>query len=571
MNKTVYDIFISYRRDGGGATAGRINDMLTSDGYSVSYDVDTLREGRFDDQLLTRIEQCQDFIIVVDKNCFVRTVDPATDPKEDWLWQELSYALKLRKNVIPVLLAGADFPKHLPEDIDSVRFYNGPKCVHEYFDSFYEKLKDQLRAFPRLARPQADVAGTSTVKLPHLKLKADMDCVFCLDGEERTHLKAGVLQKLPVAPGEYELLFVSEENDADRVEMDFEMPDVDKLLKVSMSTAKDSRLQKEAEARRQAEEERQAEERRLAEEKQKAEELRQAELRRQEAERRAAEERKREEERRRREAEEQKRREEEERKRKEEEARAAVREFAVGGVPFKMIRVEGGSFMMGSLENDSDAFDDEKPQHRVTLSDYYIGETPVTQALWKAVTGSNPSNWKGDNLPVECVSWHDCQKFIEKLNQKTGRKFRLPTEAEWEFAARGGTKSKGYKYSGSNNLDEVAWYTVNSGSKTHPVKFKKANELGVYDMSGNVWEWCQDKYGSYSSDSQTDPTGPASGSDCVLRGGSWNAYARYCRVAYRAYGSPDYRNNFGFRLSLAHDTVSDDHVMNRKANSHFVR
>ena len=546
MNKTVYDIFISYRRDGGGATAGRINDMLTSDGYSVSYDVDTLREGRFDDQLLTRIEQCQDFIIVVDKNCFVRTVDPATDPKEDWLWQELSYALKLKKNVIPVLLAGADFPKHLPEDIDEVRFYNGPKCVHEYFDSFYEKLKGQLRAFPRMARPQAGGAGTSTVKLPHLKLKAEMDCAFYLDGEERAHLKAGILQKLPLAPGEYELLFVSEENASDRVEMDFEMPDVDKLLKVSLSTAKDSRLQKEAEARRQEDEKRQAEERRLAEEKRRAEELRQAELRRQEAERRAAEERKREEERRRREAEEQKRREEEERKRREEEARAAVREFAVGGISFKMIRVEGGSFDMA-------------PYYHVKLSDYYIGETQVTQALWKAVMGSNPSWFKGDNKPVGSVSWDDCQAFIEKLNSKLsnqlprGCKFRLPTEAQWEFAARGGKKSNGFEYAGSDNIDEVAWYDDNSDDKTHPVKGKKANELGLYDMSGNVWEWCQDWYDSYSSGSQTDPTGPSGGSYRVLRGGSWGSYARYCRVASRFNYSPDDRgSDFGFRLSLVH-------------------
>ena len=552
MEQTIYDIFISYRRDGGGATAGRINDMLTNDGYSVSYDVDTLREGPFDNQLLARIEQCQDFVLVVDKDCFKRTVDPATDPKEDWLWQELSYALRLKKNVIPVLLAGADFPKRLPEDIESVRKHNGPKCVHEYFDSFYEKLKDMLHAFPRMAKQPYGQSGTPAVHLPNLKLKADLDCVFYLDGEERSHLKAGIIQKFPLAPGEYELMFVGVENESDRVEMELEMPDTDKLQKVYLKDVRDSRLKKEAEARRAAEEKRVAEEKRLAEEKRRAEEQRQAELRRQEAERKAAEERKREEERKRHEAEEQRRREEEERKRREEEARAKERVFKVGGVEFKMIRVEGGTFMMGPPANDSDAFDYEKPQHQVTLSDYYIGETLVTQALWEAVMGNNPSHYNGyTSNPVETVSWDECQKFIRELNRLTGKTFRLPTEAEWEFAARGGNKSRGTTYAGSNDISTVAWYKDNSGSKTHLVKGKSPNELGLYDMSGNVWEWCQDRYGDYSSGSQTNPKGPASGSFRVFRGGYWFYYARSCRVANRYWNTPGYRrDDLGLRLAL---------------------
>ena len=495
MSKTIYDVFISYRRDGGGATAGRINDMLTADGYSVSYDVDTLREGRFDKQLLERIEQCQDFILVVDKNCFFRTIDPATDPQDDWLWQELSYALQLKKNIIPVLLAGADFPKKLPEDIDNVRLCHGPQCVHEYFDSFYKKLKDMLRAYPRLAKPLYMGPASTTKNMPCLKLKADIDCIFYLDGEERSHLKAGILQKIPLAKGEYELMFVSEENGNDRLELEFIMPDADKLQKVNLSEKRNARLEKEAEERKV----------------------------------------------------------EEERKRLEKEEQAKERTFTVGGVPFKMIRVEGGSFMMGSPDNDSDAFDGEKPQHKVTLSDYYIGDTQVTQVLWKAVMGDNPSTWKGDSLPVEQVSWEDCQEFIKQLNKKTGKKFRLPTEAEWEYAARGGRKSKGFKYAGSNNIGDVAWFYGNAGSKTHPVKKKNANELGLYDMSGNVCEWCQDWYGTYSSSSQSDPVGPSSGSCRVLRGGGWDFNARPCRVARRGSFSPDGRYSFiGFRLALVH-------------------
>ncbi len=216
---------------------------------------------------------------------------------------------------------------------------------------------------------------------------------------------------------------------------------------------------------------------------------------------------------------------------------AEVKEYTVGGVTFKMIRVEAGTFRMGSTSGDSD----EQPVHSVTLSsDYYIGETEVTQELWTAVMGTNPSNFTSDSqLPVEKVSWNDCQTFITKLNSLTGATFRLPTEAEWEFAARGGNKSQGYTYSGSNTIDNVAWYTDNSSSKTHVVKTKSPNELGIYDMSGNVWEWCQDWYGSYSSAAVTDPQGASSGSSRVYRGGSWGNYATYCRCTNRDY-TPTY-------------------------------
>ena len=231
--------------------------------------------------------------------------------------------------------------------------------------------------------------------------------------------------------------------------------------------------------------------------------------------------------------------------------------FTVNGVSFTMIKVEGGTFMMGAtLEQGKKAYKDEKPAHSVTLSDYYIGETEVTQELWRAVMGKNPSRFKGNKKPVERVSWNDCQEFITKLNNLTGKNFRLPTEAEWEYAARGGNKSKGYKYSGSNTIGDVAWYTNNSGSKTHDVKTKQANELGIYDMSGNVWEWCQDWYGKkyYQNSLQTNPTGPSSGSGRVFRGGGWDYSAEGCRVSYRFNRTPDISFSFlGLRLSLSQD------------------
>lgn len=227
------------------------------------------------------------------------------------------------------------------------------------------------------------------------------------------------------------------------------------------------------------------------------------------------------------------------------------RTFTVNGVKFTMVPVEGGTFTMGATsEQGSDADNDEKPAHKVTLSDYYIGQTEVTQALWEAVMGSNPSFFEGDNLPVEQVSWNDCQVFIQKLNQLTGKQFRLPTEAEWEYAARGGRKSQGYKYAGGNDIGLVAWYTGNSGIETHPIGTKQANELGIYDMSGNVYEWCSDWYGDYTSSSQSDPQGPSSGSDRVGCGGDYGSSAGYCRVSNRYGILPSCRgDNLGLRLS----------------------
>ena len=223
------------------------------------------------------------------------------------------------------------------------------------------------------------------------------------------------------------------------------------------------------------------------------------------------------------------------------------------GISIEMVKVEAGTFMMGATSEMKDPYDDEKPVHQVTLTnDYYMGKYEVTQALWQAVMGSNPSNFKGDNLPVETVNWNDCQEFISKLNSLTGRKFRLPTEAEWEYAARGGKKSRGYQYSGSRKISDVAWYEGNSRSKTHPVGRKQANELGIYDMSGNVWEWCSDWYGSYSSSSQTNPMGSDSGAKRVRRGGSWCYIARICRSSYRYGDAPDCRGLYlGLRLALS--------------------
>ena len=240
---------------------------------------------------------------------------------------------------------------------------------------------------------------------------------------------------------------------------------------------------------------------------------------------------------------------------KETEASFSYGTLTVNGINYNMVWVEGSTLRMDTNKNQNrpnSGPSDGEPVHNETLSGYFIGETEVTQALWKAVMGSNPSGFKGDNLPVEMVSWDDCQEFISKLNSLTGQNFRLPTEAEWEFACRGGNNSRGYKYSGSNDIDSVAWYKDNSGGNTHPVATKLPNELGIYDMNGNVREWCSDRYGEFSSGT---PSNPEVSYDASLyrvnRGGSWSDLAKYCRFSFRYGDNPDYRyDSVGLRLVL---------------------
>ncbi len=369
---------------------------------------------------------------------------------------------------------------------------------------------------------------------------------------ERQRLEAEAEQQRLAAEAEAERQRLEAEAEAERqrLEAEAERQRLEAERKRLEAEAERQRLEAEAEAERQRlEAEAEAERQRLIAEAEAERQRLEAEAEQQRLEAEAERQRLEAEA----EAERQRLFEESERKKAEaERAKSQPKTFNVNGVTFELLYVKGGTFTMGCTpEQNGDCNNDEKPTHSVTLDDYYIGKFEVTQDLWTAVMGKNPSNKKGDNLPVENVSWNDAQDFIRQLNQMTGEHFSLPTEAQWEYAARGGSKSKGYKFSGGNILGNVAWYADNSASTPHQVGTKDPNELGLYDMSGNVWEWCYDLYGNYSSESQNNPTGPTSGSVRVLRGGSWSYFAGLARVSYRLYGQPGSRfSGRGFRLVL---------------------
>ena len=506
-----YDIFLSYRRKNADehsnvAVSRTFKYAFERHGYEVFFDFSDCTREFFADSILPAIRTCRYFVLVLTKGCLERCKE-----KGDWLRREIEEALRFNRTIIPITPDGEfdGWPEDMPEVVKAL---DGMQITTIHMDGIFEANMEQLIKDRGMTPPLR--RNDSLENCAKLKVKSNLDCVMYVDEEECANLTANKLEKIPLSPGEYLLKFESVENKADSIEEEYIMPDEDKLKKVDLLQIKQDREYREQREREERERE---------------------EGERQEKERKEQEERE--------------RKEREEKERKEREARG---EFEVKGVKFKMVKVEGGTFTMGATkEQGSDAWDDEKPAHQVTLSDYYIGETQVTQALWKSVMGDNPSNWKGDNLPVEKVSWEGAQEFIKKLNGVTDRTFRLPTEAEWEYAARGGKKSKGYKYSGSDNIDRVAWYGNNSRARTHVVKRKMANELGLYDMSGNVWEWCQDIYDNYGSNAQTDPKVDTSGASYVSRGGGWDCTERFCRVSCRDF-SPSARRkrNLGFRLVM---------------------
>ena len=513
-----YDIFISYRRSDTEQNARTINAEFKSRHYRCFLDYDELKDGQFDARIKEAIKDAPLFIALLSPDYFSRCND-----EKDWVRQEIECALDNDKKIIPININNAfkTFPADLPQ-----RIKDGIGC-HQFSEVYMRgTLQDNIEAIIRdRIKVEVSEINTNPTDQAIIKIKTDADCILTEGGETMASLQAGEYNKIHLSPvGIYDFRFTSKEDPSCFVEMEYELKQIPYrgLIKVELQHLIEEQKDKAAEAERKAREE---QERQAREEQERL--YREAERKRQEEQRRAEEA-------------------ERERQRRE-----GIQVFTVHGVAFKMVKVAGGTFQMGATsEQGNDVNDDEYPVHSVTLSDYYIGETEVTQELWEAVMGSNPSYFTGDNRrPVENVSWNDCQEFIEKLNRLTGKNFRLPTEAEWEYAARGGNKSRGYKYSGSNNPDAVAWYYYNSGYETHPVAQKQSNESGLYDMSGNVYEWCSDWYGDYSRNSQTNPRGASTGGNRVLRGGGWSGDAM--RVSFRLSGAPGVRDDdYGLRLAL---------------------
>lgn len=237
-------------------------------------------------------------------------------------------------------------------------------------------------------------------------------------------------------------------------------------------------------------------------------------------------------------------------------------QLTIGTETLCMVFVKGGTFVLGESEEALEGEDtfarkwlgEQMPQHQVTLSDYYIGTCEVTQGLWQEVMGSNPSDTKGEDLPVTNITWHEALQFIEALNRRTGQHFRLPTDAEWVYAARGGEEQNAFRYAGSNHLYEVAWAKGNSEGTPHSVMQKQPNSLGIYDMCGNVMEWCYDWYASYPNSDEINPTGPSTGEYKVAHGGAWRASEMFCRPSIRTYDLPDKGYDYlGFRLAMDAD------------------
>ena len=522
-----YDVFISYRHNGGRDHARNVKLALKNMHPFLDFDEqEELEKGKFDQRIMEAIEEAPTFLIILSEGA----LDGCED-EDDWVRKEILYAHQLGKHIIPVEVDRCYHEKTdtIPE---SVREIVG---AHQFAPLDTEVLfQDSInRLIVRIGKNDDSKEDDVLHEGAEVHFEVDYPCWISRFGKELLLAKPEETDNLAyLKKGKHKLEFKAVDFPNVKEVRMVEIPDPD------MSVIVDVDLKVKVDEER--------------------EQI------------------------------------EKERIKKEREARG---EFAVRGVDFKMIYVEGGTFTMGAtLKQGGEAGSDEKPVHKVTVSDYYIGETVVTQALWKAVMGvdNNPSQSNGhDNCPVEMVSWNDVtQNFIPELNRMTGRKFRLPTESEWEYAARGGNKSRGYKYSGSDYVDEVAWYkkdrvfvdtgwdwvgtkiraygdTMRKGaegdwaqgmfpnfeSRTRPVKHKRENELGLYDMSGNVWEWCKDEYKDYSGDSQVNPGRDSVEFDDsrsrVCRGGSSNSDASGCRVACRVSIDPSTRNDhLGFRLVL---------------------
>lgn len=497
MPEKVYDIFISYRRkDAKGnsnvATARTFYLKFDSLGYEVFFDYSECTDNVFSDKILPAIRTCRYFLLILTKDTLDRCKNEG-----DWVRREIEEALKYGRKIIPVtpddnLFEG--WPAGLPESFTPLTANGGVQVTTIHMGRMFDKTIEVL-IDDRMGKPSPQKVNQVADTAAHcLKVRADIDCNVYIDDDPRGVAESGKVFRIPLSEGQYLLRFESCANTADSIEEAIDMPDKDILHPVTLMSIQQERERKEKKS---------AGERNWGRIIEPTEPLMHLQKNKKESV-----------------------------------------EFFIGGVDFRMVYVNGGTFFMGASQDQNDAAGNEFPAHIVKLSDYYIGETVVTNKLYHAAYGN-----KGI-APYQpgSFTWDNAQEFVARLSRMTGKTFRLPTEAEWEYAARGGIKSKGYKYSGSDNIDEVAWFDGNNSGNTHPVMRKSPNELGLYDMSGNGWEWCQDWYGDYLDIEQTNPLGPNMGTERVRRGGL--GFANSCRVTSRGKAPTSYVV-CGLRLAMS--------------------
>lgn len=415
-------------------------------------------------------------------------LDNCANPN-DWLRKEIAFAIKLNKNIVCVTLNDFIHPlkEQIPDDINQLSVYQTFPWMHEFRKELFQRILNNL-----LSKPKTQLS------LFHvLKIRPDIDCFVYKDGEKIVEIKANKVNKVNLPKGTHYFKFESSENNLDFIRRVYEVKGlgVEFFHQVELIPIQNRRIQSERNEKTDKVEPNSIEQ-------------------------------------------------------------ANTILITVGNLSFEMIFVEGGSFMMGTnIEVDKDAHDNELTERKVILCDFYIGKHAVTQELWGEIMGNNPSYYQKSklNFPVENVSWFDCQEFIKKLNKKTSKTFQLPTEAQWEYAAKGGIagNSNFTFYSGSNNIEEVAFCEQNCNKKPQEVGRLKPNKLGIYDLSGNVSEWCYDWFGAYQKESIENPIGAKKGTQRVVRGGSWCNFPEFCRTTARNAHYPDYKiGHLGLRIVL---------------------
>ena len=490
MEQTKYDIFISYRREGGDKYARTIQQALEKR-YRVFLDFDELKDGVFDQRIIDAIRESSVFLLILSRGALDRCVN-----ENDWVRQEILQAAKCGCHIVPVTIDDTfeGMPASLPEELRRVvgqHQFSELQMKTLFKESIDKMVRERIKPWVTKESTNTSSREIESTDGAEIHIEVDANCDLYRFKKLLKALSPNEDNIVYLKPGKHKIEFISHEYSDIKESMLLDIPYENYSDFITVSLLPQIQNKKEEEVRR-----------------------------------------------------------------KVEEAFIVLKDKSCSilqNLANNMVCVEGGSFFMGnSVSRDCDAFEDEMPIHEVNVSSFYICKYEVTQEEWVFVMGNNPSLFTGSKRPVDNISWDDCQLFIEKLNELTGKQFRLPTEAEWEYAARGGILSHGFKYAGSNIIQDVAWFEDNSNGQTHEVGSKMPNELGLFDMSGNVFEWCQDWYGNYPIETHNNPSGPISGEFLINRGGSWNNLASNCRVTDRLYDTSTFHDNCS-GLRLAHN------------------